>query len=111
MLTMKSIFVLSALASLAAASPCPYGQMAERGELSADQAKNFYDARSNGETAVEEQMETYMRSEKREEEVHAAQEQYYKRQLVGGLLPFGGGLLKGTLQAMTGNLSLIDIPA
>ena len=80
---MKS-FLSIALVAAVAASPCPYGQMAERGELSAEDAAKFFKARSEGETFVKRDMVDVA---KREE--HAAQEQFYKRQILGGLLPLG----------------------
>jgi len=101
---MKS-FLSIALAAAVAASPCPYGQMAERGELSAEDAAKFFKARSEGETFVKRDMVDVT---KREE--HAAQEQFYKRQILGGLLPLGGGLLNGVLQPFTGKLSLLAVP-
>lgn len=100
---MKSFFALS-IAALAAASPCPYGQLAERGALPEADAANFYAARAEGESAVKEMMH------KREAEVHAEQEKFYKRQVALGDLPLGGGLLAGALQPFSGILSKLDVP-
>lgn len=101
-------FALLALAGLVAASPCPYGQLAEGGQLSKREADNFYAARALGEAAVEEQMDEAMK-EKRDAE-HAAQAQFYKRQLEERQLSLGGGLLNGVLQPFTGILSKLDVP-
>lgn len=92
------------LATLAAASPCPFGELAERGLLSAEDTDKFLDARANGEAAVERQMK-----QKREVE-YAQQAQYYKRQLEERDLPLGGGLLNGVIQPFTGVLSGLEVP-
>lgn len=101
---MKSFAIALSLAASAMASPCPYGQLAERGALPEAEAKNFYAARAEGEAAVEEQMASVKRAE------HAAQEQYYKRQLKIGELSLGGGLLNGVLQPFSGVLQALDVP-
>lgn len=61
---MKSFALLSALAGLVAASPCPYGQLAESGSLSSEESAKFFAARSEGESAVEAQMKEVKRAEK-----------------------------------------------
>lgn len=101
---MKSFAILLGLTATAMASPCPYGQLAERGALPEAEAKNFFAARAEGEAAVEEQMAAVKRAE------HAAQAKYYKRQLDFGELPLGGGLLNGVLQPFSGALELLDVP-
>ena len=100
---MKS-FILLSLASAIFASPCPYGQLAERGALSEEGTANFLKARAGGEAAIEAQIK-----ERREAE-HAEQEVFYKRQLAAGDLPLGGGLLGGALQPFTGQLKLLKLP-
>lgn len=104
---MKSFVLFSALAGLAAASPCPYGQLAESGSLSQEESAKFFAARSEGEAAVEEQMKAVKRAEKVE---HERQAKYYKRQLDLGELSLGGGLLGGVLQPLSGVLAGLDIP-
>ena len=69
------------------ASPCPYGQMAERGELSAEDAAKFFAARAEGEIFVKRDINAHLEAAKRDE--YAAQEQFYKRQLGSGGLPLG----------------------
>ena len=100
---MKSFILLSLIGAIAA-SPCPYGELAERGALSEEGTANFLAARSGGEAAIESQIKA-----KREAE-HAEQEQFYKRQLSVGELPLGGGLLNGVLKPFSGILQGIDIP-
>lgn len=100
--SIKTLGLLS-LASVVIASPCPYGDLAERGLLPKHEADKFYAARAEGEAAVEAQLH------KRKAE-HAAQEQYYKRQVSVGDLPLGGGLLNGALQPFTGVLAGLDVP-
>lgn len=101
---MKTVAIALGLAATAMASPCPYGQLAERGALSEAEARNFFAARAEGEAAVEEQMKAVKRAE------HAAQAQFYKRQLDLGELSLGGGLLNGVLQPFSGALKLLDVP-
>ncbi|KAF2168491.1 hypothetical protein M409DRAFT_65447 [Zasmidium cellare ATCC 36951] len=101
---MKSFTIALSLAATAMASPCPYGQLAERGALPETEAKNFFVARAEGEAAVEQQMAAVKRAE------HEAQAKYYKRQLDLGELPLGGGLLDGVLQSFSGALELLDVP-
>lgn len=79
---MNALLLLS-LAGAIIASPCPYGKLAERGELSAEDSAKFFAARSEGESAVEAQMKIAKREE------HAAQAQYYKRQVEARQLPLG----------------------
>ncbi|CAK4031304.1 aromatic peroxygenase-like [Lecanosticta acicola] len=102
---MKSFITLSALATFAAASPCPYGQLAERGALPEAEARNFYAARAEGEKAVNSQMDKVKRAE------HARQAEFYKRQVDLGDLPLGGGLVSGVIQPFSGVLALLDVPA
>lgn len=104
---MKTVTILSAFAALAAASPCPYGQLAESGSLSQEESAKFFAARSEGEAAVEAQMKEVKRAEKVE---HSRQAKYYKRQLDLGELSLGGGLLGGVLQPLSGVLEGLDIP-
>ncbi|KAH9845157.1 aromatic peroxygenase-like [Teratosphaeria destructans] len=98
-------FAFLALVGAVAASPCPYGQLAERGELSEADAAKFFAARGEGESAVESQMGLEKRSAE-----HAAQEQFYKRQVEARQLTLGGGLLTGALQPFTGVLAGLDVP-
>lgn len=100
---MKSLPLL-ALAASVAASPCPYGEMAERGMLSDAEAKNFYAARDDGKVEMSAELKV-----KRDAE-HHAQAQYYKRQLELDDLPLGGGLLSGVLQPFSGTLQGLDVP-
>ncbi|EMD00520.1 hypothetical protein BAUCODRAFT_172510 [Baudoinia panamericana UAMH 10762] len=106
--TLIKFFSLLAIASTTLASPCPYGEMAERGLLPKSEADKFFAARAKREVAVEAQMEVQMKA-KRDAE-HASQEQFYKRQLLGGLLSLGGGLLNGALQPFTGQLEKLGVP-
>lgn len=101
---MKSFIAVSALAAIAAASPCPYGQLAERGALPEADAKSFYDSRSEGEAAVKKLMA------RSTEEVHAAQASFYSKQKARGALNVGGGLLNGALLPFTGVLQDLDVP-
>jgi hypothetical protein len=103
---MKAFTVLS-LALAITASPCPYGDLAERGLLPEREAKEFYAARAEGESAIEAQMKA-RELEKKEE--FAAQEKFYKRQLDLGHLLLGGGLLNGVLQPFSGVLAALDVP-
>lgn len=104
---LKSLALLS-LAGSIAASPCPYGQLAERGELSETESANFYAARSEGEAATEAQLKARRSLETRAE--HKRQEEFYKRQLLSDALTLGGGLLNGVLQPFTGVLDSLDVP-
>jgi hypothetical protein len=101
--TLRSLTALS-LASIISAAPsaCPYGNLAERGELSAEDSAKFFAARAEGEAAVEGMMSDVKKRE------FVAQEQYYKRQLDLDELPLGGGLLNGVLQPFTGILSGLE---
>ena len=95
-------FALLTLASVVAASPCPYGALAERGVLPKEEADKFFAARDakNFED---------IKLAKRDAE-HAAQEHFYKRQLDLGDLLNGGGLLGGILQPFTGVLAGLAVP-
>jgi hypothetical protein len=99
--TVRCLAALS-IASIVSTSPCPHGELAERGELSEEDAAKFYAARSEGPAAVESMIHE---NQKRE---FAAQEQYHKRQLDPGELLLGGGLLNGLLQPYTGILAALD---
>jgi hypothetical protein len=105
-------FKVQALAALLVplilASPCPYGDMAERGLLPRGEADKFFAARSEGEASVQHEMEK--RAAEQQKRDFAFQEQYYKRQLLGGLLNLGGGLLNGVLQPFTGSLAGLGVP-
>jgi len=101
---MKSFIAASAFAAIVAASPCPYGQLAERGALPAADAKSFFDSRSEGEAAVKKLMR------RSTAETHAAQAEFYKKQMARGELSVGGGLLGGVLQPFTGVLQDLDVP-
>jgi hypothetical protein len=92
------------LVSLVSSSPCPFGDLAERGELPEAGAGKFFAARAEGSHAVE-RMIHENNIQKRELE---RQEQYYKRQLDLGELVLGGGLLNGVLQPFTGILKDLD---
>jgi hypothetical protein len=83
---MKTFYFLASAAAVLA-SPCPYGDFAERAALPAGDAAKFFAARALGETAVEVQTK-----QKREAE-HAAQAEFYKRQVEARQLTLGGGLL------------------
>lgn len=100
---MKFLALLS-LAVAVQATPCPYGQLAERGALSAEDTAKFFAARAEKESAVEAEMEKVKR------ETHARQEAHYKRQLSTGKLTLGGGLLGGVLQPFSGILEKLDVP-
>lgn len=95
----KSLIAFS-LAALAATSPCPYGQLAERGALAPEDAAKFYAAREAGPSTFD--MHDIQKRE------FDRQEQYYKRQLDLGELLLGGGLLDGVLQPFTGVLADLD---
>ena len=97
-----------ALASYTAASPCPFGQMAEAGQLNAEDTAKFLKVRSDGDIAVEAMMEEAAAKQKRD---HEFQAEYYAHQQKRGLLPFGGGLLNGALLPFTGKLKGIAVPA
>ena len=49
----------STLVSLATSSPCPFGQLYERGELSDAEAAKYLAARSEGSAAVESMMDAH----------------------------------------------------
>lgn len=97
-----SCLAAATLLSLISASPCPFGQLVERGEVSAEEAAKFYKAREEREAGVEELMSEH---QKRELD---RQEQVYRRQLDLGDLPLGGGLLNGVLQPFSGALALLE---
>ena len=99
---------LLAHAAFTAASPCPFGEMYERGELSQEDAAKFLAARNEGDAAVKGMMDAHQAELQKRE--FSRQEQFYKRQLGGGLLPLGGGLLGGVLQPFSGILSGLDVP-
>ncbi|EME45937.1 hypothetical protein DOTSEDRAFT_51548 [Dothistroma septosporum NZE10] len=101
---MRYSLILAGLVAGVTSSPCPYGQLAERGALPEAEAENFFAARAEGEAAVEAQMAKVKRAE------HAAQAQFYKRQVSLGDLPLGGGLLNGALQPFSGVLKDLDVP-
>lgn len=103
-----SALTLAALASLANASPCPFGQMYERGELSEGDAAKYLAARDQGDAAVKAMMDEHA-AEKQKRDFEK-QEKVYKRQLGLGQLPLGGGLLGGILQPFTGILQGLDVP-
>jgi hypothetical protein len=103
---MKAIIILTGAAAIAA-SPCPYGNLAERGLLPKEEATKFYAARADKEAAVEAQM-LEVRETKRAE--HAVQEKFYKRQLSVDDLPLGGGLVGGLLQPFSGVLQDLGLP-
>lgn len=103
MYSLKQTLVASLyLASSALATPCPYGQLAERGQLNEEDSAKFFAARAEGPVVVEEMMHEKVKRE------HAEQEVFYKRQLDLGELLFGGGLLGGLLQPFTGVLAALD---
>jgi len=106
MVAIKLLALLLASATLLNASPCPFGKLYEEGKLSDAEAAQFLAVRSDKEAAVE-----HMISEvaKRDLE-HEKQERIYKRQLLSGLLPLGGGLLGGVLQPFSGVLAGLDVP-
>lgn len=105
-MSLRSILLYSLASSAYAASLCPFGQLAERGELSEADAAKYYAARSEGSHAVRELMHT--ESQKRDK--HAAQEKFYKRQVKARQLGLGGGLLGGVLQPLTGVLENLGLP-
>jgi hypothetical protein len=108
MLFSKTSAIAALLVSIVAASPCPFGDLAERGLLPDHDAKRFFAVRDLGEAEAEHQLK------KREAEIQkrefADQAKFHKRQLLGGLLPNGGGLLGGILQPLTGALSGLALP-
>lgn len=73
--------------------------MAERGELSEEQAAQFYKVRAEKEAGVEVMM---LEKQKRDFEHQASAYEHMQKR---GLLPLGGGLLNGQLQPFTGALS------
>jgi len=104
MVAIKISALLLASATLLNASPCPFGKLYEEGKLSEADSAKFLAARSEKEGAVEKMM-AEAELTKRE---HSRQEKIYKRQLLGGLLPLGGGLLSGVLQPFSGLLAGLD---
>jgi hypothetical protein len=119
------IFLITYLLfSIANASPCPFGRLAEAGLLDEAQTAKFFAARAHGSETCE---DTPRNLEERE---HVEQEESDKRQLgtllgeltgglVGNLDPcgllgllgggvLGGGLCGGVLQALTGVLASVD---
>ena len=106
MVAIKISALLLASATLLNASPCPFGKLYEEGKLSDAEAAQFLAARSDKEAAVEHMMSEVA---KRDLE-HEKQEKVYKRQLLSGLLPLGGGLLGGVLQPFSGVLAGLDVP-
>lgn len=99
--TLRTLAVLFLTASTQA-SPCPYGEMAEKGQLSAADSAKFFAARAEGSAAVERDMHEVQKRE------HADQEKFYKRQIDLGQLLLGGGLLGGVLQPFSGALAKLD---
>lgn len=97
-----------AAASVVTASPCPFGQMAESGQLSESDAAKFFAARSEGAEAVQGMMDEHAAAKQKRE--FEDQEAFYKRQLDLGHLTLGGGLLNGALQPFTGALSKLAVP-
>ena len=97
-----SYIAATSLIALISASPCPYGQLAERGELSPEDSANFFAARSAGNSVVEDMMHDVQKRE------FDRQEEFYKRQLDLGSLLLGGGLLNGVLQPFSGVLASLD---
>jgi hypothetical protein len=110
MLSLKLQALAALLVAMVAASPCPYGDMAERGLLPRAESDKFFAARSEGEAAVEHQLKERAELAELEKREFARQEQYYKRQVLGGLLNLGGGLLNGVLQPFTGSLAGLGVP-
>jgi len=104
MVAMKISALLLTSAALLNASPCPFGKLYEEGKLSGADSAKFLAARSEKEGAVAKMM-AEAELTKRE---HARQEHLYKRQLLDGLIPLGGGLLNGVLQPFTGALQGLD---
>lgn len=104
----KITTLASVLTSVVSASPCPYGDLAERGLLPKREADKFFAARDLGEASVEHQLKE--RSEDLQKREFDAQEKFYKRQLSLGSLPLGGGLLNGVLQPLTGLLAGLGLP-
>jgi ABC-type glycerol-3-phosphate transport system substrate-binding protein len=102
---MKGFAVLS-LAAAVLASPCPYGQLAEAGQLSKKEAEHFYTVRAEGESAVE----AHIAKREAEHNHFKRQEEYYTQQVKRGDLLLGGGLLNGILQPFTGILQALDVP-
>lgn len=103
-----SLLVLAAFACFTNASPCPFGEMFERGELSEADAAKFLAARSEGSAAVKDMMDAH--AAEKEKRDHAKQHEIYKRQINLGALTLGGGLLGGVLQPFKGILSGLAVP-
>jgi len=80
--------------------------MYEEGKLSPAEAANFLKARAEKEAGVE----SIMSEIQKRDAQHARQEKVYKRQLLSGLLPLGGGLLGGVLQPFSGTLAGLGLP-
>lgn len=97
-----------AAASIVNASPCPFGDMAEKGQLSEADSAKFYKARSEGHPVVENMMdEAATMKQKREFD---AQAEFYNQQMEKRQLNLGGGLLNGVLQPFSGILAGLDVP-
>lgn len=97
-----SCLVAASILTFISASPCPYGQLAERGELSAAEAAKFFKARADGESKTEHMMGPVEEREVDDRQLDG---------IIGGILdslPLGGGLLNGVLQPLTGALVLVD---
>jgi hypothetical protein len=89
-----SCLVAVSIVSFSLASPCPYGQLAKRGQLPAAETAKFFEARAAGDTTVEDMIAFVKKRE------------VSKHQILGGIL--GGGLLNGVLQPFTGILAFLD---
>lgn len=105
--TLQFQALAAVLVSIVSASPCPYGDLAERGLLPRDDAAKFFAARAEGDSAAEHELKQRSTEQAIEFE---AQEKYYKRQLDLGDLNLGGGLLNGVLQPFSGVLAALDVP-
>ncbi|KAB8343155.1 hypothetical protein FH972_022745 [Carpinus fangiana] len=97
-----------AAASVVNASPCPFGDMAEKGQLSEEQSAKFFKARAEGHPVIENMMDEHTAAKQKRDFDH--QEKYYKRQIEERQLDFGGGLLGGVLQPFSGLLQGLDVP-
>lgn len=105
-MSLRSILLYSFIGSAYATSICPFGKLAERGELSEEYAAKYFAARSEGSHAIRE----LMQAESKKRDSHAAQEKFYKRQVKARQLGLGGGLLNGVLQPLTGILENLGLP-
>lgn len=94
-----SCLVAASILAFISASPCPRGQLAERGELPAHEAGEFFKVHADGESEAKHMMDSLQESE-----IEGRQLGGIIGGLVGGLLPMGGGLLNGVLQPLTGVL-------